>query len=545
MLAPSLAIGWTIWRRHRWGLLGVLAYVSAAAATGPVLPWYVSPPMAGVISTLLAMPLIYVAMHLIGVFSYGFEADINARQSCFPPGWFTLPVRTGALVGWPLAYGAAAIILLWLVTAGFILLPLGLLKVVVPLWWPATLAMATLATFQALLWFPFGLPLVRAVVGIVVIAGAITAAEIGATSGASEGVLAAFFAAIAAVAWSVAYAGVRRARRGDVPNWEGIGRPFRRIVRRQARRPRPFVSVGRAQVWFEWKRTGMLLPLMTALVLPFVLLPLLWGQNDAIPTSRTLLIALAVPVFLASIAATTVSGKNAWVKDYYGVAPSTATMPMSTAGMVAAKLKAAAWSTFLAWTLVTVAVPLTVVLTGNGAEVTGWWQQAIQHYAPLKIVAGMTAAAILLIVWTWKHIVDSLFLGLTGRKWVIQGTLIVGMAGFFFLCLLGVWVYRHPETRETVFTLLPWVLGLSVLCRLSAAGWALRYGVTQGLFPAQTALRWMTAWLLLASLLIGTLAWSVPADRVPIHYLAFAVVTIFPMARLAATPLALAWNRHR
>ena len=54
------------------------------------------------------------------------------------------------------------------------------------------------------------------------------------------------------------------------------------------------------------------------------------------------MLLLAVPVFVAGLAGTTVSGKNPWVKDYYGVAPSTATLPMSTGELVGAKLTAGA-----------------------------------------------------------------------------------------------------------------------------------------------------------------------------------------------------------
>jgi hypothetical protein len=66
-----------------------------------------------------------------------------------------------------------------------------------------------------------------------------------------------------------------------------------------------------------------------------------------------------------------------------------------------------------------------------------------------------------------------------------------------------------------------------------------------GLLEVRTALRCVAAWLLLASLLVGLLYWSLPAERVPFRYLALTIVLVLPMARLAAAPLALAWNRHR
>ena len=67
----------------------------------------------------------------------------------------------------------------------------------------------------------------------------------------------------------------------------------------------------------------------------------------------------------------------------------------------------------------------------------------------------------------------------------------------------------------------------------------------QGLLEPRTALRWLAVWLLLAAALIGLLVWILPTDVVPWYYSAFAVLFVLPMARLAASPLVLAWNRHR
>jgi hypothetical protein len=212
---------------------------------------------------------------------------------------------------------------------------------------------------------------------------------------------------------------------------------------------------------------------------------------------------------------------------------------------VGAKLRAAALSALAAWGLVVMAVPVAVLLTGRQEEVLGWWQRAQHHLHPFKLAAGILAAATLLFVCTWKRLVDSLFLGLTGRKGIIEGAIGVGMAGFVLLCFVGGWIYRHPETHERLLALVPWLIGLVILSRLLLAGLALRQGLRLGLFEPRTALRWLTAWVLLGSALFGLLAYVVPADLVPLRYLAFAVLLTLPMVRLTAAPLALAWNRHR
>src|SRR5262245_43016125 len=109
MLPTSLAFAWMFWRRHRWVHLAVLGYLLVAVALSAVLPAYLSPEVAPAVFAVLTFPSMYFAAFLLGMFCL-VEANmpIDGRQSCFPADLFLLPVRTGALAGWPMAYGAAA-----------------------------------------------------------------------------------------------------------------------------------------------------------------------------------------------------------------------------------------------------------------------------------------------------------------------------------------------------------------------------------------------------------------------------------------------------
>ena len=51
-------------------------------------------------------------------------------------------------------------------------------------------------------------------------------------------------------------------------------------------------------------------------------------------------------------------------------------------------------------------------------------------------------------------------------------------------------------------------------------------------------------WLVVAGGLVVLLSWLVPGD-ISVYAIALGVVLFLPLARLAAAPLALAWNRHR
>jgi hypothetical protein len=163
-------------------------------------------------------------------------------------------------------------------------------------------------------------------------------------------------------------------------------------------------------------------------------------------------------------------------------------------------------------------------------------------------VAGLAVVTILLVVWTWKRHVDGIFAGLAGvgnREWIVACIIMAGFFGSVVLIYLAAWIYKTPTTHARMLAVLPWLLGLFILGRLLLAAWAVRHGLRQGLLQPRTAARWLASWLLLASMLFGVLAWVVPPGLIAKYYLACAVLIALPMARLAATPLVLAWNRHR
>src|SRR5260370_3107325 len=116
MLPASLAFAWLMWRRFRPGLLIVLGLLLGEALVSTVLPRYCSVDVArGVVGLVLSVTLPPLAMYLLVVFCHGAEGtDVLARESCFPPNLFRLPVPTGSLVVWPMVYGAAVAVLMWL-----------------------------------------------------------------------------------------------------------------------------------------------------------------------------------------------------------------------------------------------------------------------------------------------------------------------------------------------------------------------------------------------------------------------------------------------
>jgi hypothetical protein len=543
MLTPSLTFAWALWRQHGRGLCIVSACLLAGALLSALLPPYCAPESVALAFVLLSLTALSgVTVFSLSIFFSGFESvDLMARESCFPARLFRLPVRTASLVRWPMLAGAAAVVFLWLFISQFLMQPwLDRLDEKAPLWWPALFLAASQAWIQALAWYPFGLRGLRVFLLFVLFAALAILSAFGIKAHVSEGWLVGAFASLTLAAWAVGYAGVRSGRRGDVPDWEAILKPLLRIARWWPRSRSPFASAARAQVWYEWRLSGLTLPIITGMILPLALVPLRFGKNDVLPPEQTLLSVLAIPVILAGL-----WGGRGGGNDGKGrLGSCSATLPLSTTEMVAAMLKVAALSSLATWALMAVALAVGVVATGNLDIITGWWRQAVSEHHPVQVITGIVALAMLLFVATWKRQVDRLYFGLTGQRWVAVSIAVIFFLSIF-VCILVASLYRSPETRETFLAALPWLLGPLVLVRFLLSVWALRVGLRRSLLQPRTAVHWVTAWLLLASSLFVVLAWAVPGELVPRHYVAFAVLFAMPMARLAATPLALAWNRHR
>src|SRR5256886_13439388 len=116
----------------------------------------------------------------------------------------------------------SAVTILWLVTALSARWPWG---IELPLIWPALLAAVFLAWTQALIWMPYGLPGLRAIVTVPWLATLDAVALLAIHYRVREPMMVAFLAPQLPLAYLVARFAVARARRGEVPDWRGMFPP--------------------------------------------------------------------------------------------------------------------------------------------------------------------------------------------------------------------------------------------------------------------------------------------------------------------------------
>ncbi len=545
MRSPALAFGWEFRKRHAWPVIAMGVYLLCLAVFRLVLyvpgePITVLPPDGR--AAVVIAPLSWAFFYYLAVFSFGLSGDLGARQSIFPARMFSLPVKTAALVGWPMLYGTVTVAVLVLAATVLARWPW---EIDAPLFWPALFAATFLAWTQAFMWMPYGLPAARAIVTVLWLAAFDAIVLLAAHFNVSEPVMLAILAPQIPLAYLVARYAVARARRGDVPDWRPRFLRTAAVAGPAPLRRAGFASPARAQLWFEWRRQGRTLPALVGIVLPFEL-ALFWIARDAPGLLlELLLLALITPPLMASFTASTVSKANPDARDSYAMSPFIATRPMSSAELIAAKLKMAIWSTVAAWLLLLVAVPLALIWSGTWPMVEARASRLVEIVGmPRTVVFALLVLAGLMAV-TWKQLVQGMYIGLTGREWISKLTVIVALAFIIFIGPVVQWVVDYNSARALLWSSLPAIFAVLVACKMLAAAVVAIRLTRSGLLSDRTLVRGAARWAAIVFALYGVLAWLVSGPLIPQYFLALLAILAVPLARVSAAPLALAWNRHR
>jgi hypothetical protein len=545
MESPALAIAWEFRARHRWGVIAVAGYLLALTTfnilflePGHVVKWDPADGTVAAVGAQFGMTVMY----LVGVFSFGFTGDLTARESIYPLRMFTLPVTTTALAGWPMLYGTVAVASLWVITA---LVGRWSWGVDLPLVWPALLAAAWLAWTQALTWMPYSLPGLRVIVTVLCLVALDAVILLALNFGAREALMVAFLAPQLPIAFLVARRAVARARRGDVPDWRNLF--VRRPIAIDPRNRRAqFSSPARAQTWFEWRRLGRSLPVWVGILL-LIELATLFLARDGAPSLvfYTLFFALVTPLVMAAFVALSLREANPDVRDNQGMASFLATRPLTSAALVAAKLTMALWTTLATWLLVLIAIPLALTLSHTWAAVIEPANRGIEAIGmPRAIVLALLLFAGLLAS-TWKQLVQGLYIGLTGRAWVmkVNATLLI-----FFAVLIGPfadWIMKNGNVRGALWDALPSILATLMFIKMAAATWIAIRLQRSHLLGDRALITGAAVWLAAVLVLYALLVWFVDTPLIARYFLMLIAILAVPLVRVSAAPLALAWNRHR
>jgi hypothetical protein len=392
---------------------------------------------------------------------------------------------------------------------------------------------------------PYGLPGLRVIVTMLWLAVIDTIVLLAIHFDVPETVMVAGLAPLVPLAYLVARFAVARARRGDVPDRRGVFAHLRKIPDVLPRRRDHFASPARAQAWFEWRQHGGSLPVLVGILLPFELALLFIADATPVLVFFILLGVLLTPPFMAVFAAATVRTANPHGRESYGVTPFMATRPLTSAALIAAKLKATIWSTLAAWLLVVVAIPLALHLSDTGSMVIERARRVIDAVGMPRAVVTLLLIGLGLIATTWKQLVQSLYIGMTGREWMVKGSVFLTLAFLFLLGLVAEWIIDNGSVQGAIWDALPLILAMLVCVKMSAAAWIVTRLYRSRLLSDRTLVTGAVTWSVVVLALYGLLVWLVSTPFFPRYLLALVAILAIPLARLSAAPLALAWNRHR
>jgi hypothetical protein len=521
---PAAAIVWEFRARHRWGFLAIAAYLIALAVCRVRLsaaPEYHS---AETFAFFVIVPLTATFIYFLAVFSYGLGGDLAAPQSIFPPRMFTLPVSDAALAGWPMLSGAVAITLLWLATRFLALWPKS---AEVPLGWPALLAASLLAWTQALTWMPYPLPGMRVILTVLWLASIDAIVMIALYYQAHEGLMLVILAPNLPLAFLTARYAVSRARQGG-----NVGRASARPGRAKARPT--FRSEARAQLWFEWRMYGRTLPALVAILLPFEL-AMFWIYRDIQNIVLCMVVlTLVTPPFMAAFVAPAASA---------AMTPFIARRPVSGASLIGAKLKTALASTAAAWTMVLLAMPLALFLSGAMDMALRPMHLLIDVFGAPRAWLLVALGVLALIASTWKQLVQSLCIGMSGRPWLVKGSVFVRLSAILILGPAATWIVRDAHRFTAAWNAIPAIVAALAAVKVIAAAIVIARLRLRQLFADRELLRAVAAWDLAVFGLFGLLAWSVPGLLLSGAFLIGGSILAVPLVRLAAAPLAIADKR--
>ena len=491
---------------------------------------------------MVVVPVTSTFTYVLAVFTFGLSGDLAARQSMYPARLFTLPLATGQLAGWPMLYGAIATALLW---AASRLLGVWPTDLDIPVVWPALLAMTLLAWAQALTWMPYPLPGLRVIVTMLCLAVIETVALLAIYHKASEPLMIAMLAPQVPIAYLVARVAVARARRGEVPDWRGRFGWLARSSAGASSARAPFRSPARAQTWFEWRRHGLTLPVWVAILLPFEL-ALLWAADDSESLVFSILVGvLLTPPLMAGFTAATVRKSNPDARDSLGVSPFIATRPLTGADLIAAKLKVTTWSTIATWSIVLVAIPVALVWSDTWPVVAERSRRVAEAVGTPRAVVVLLLLLAGFIASTWKQLVQSLWIGLSGRAWVVGASVFLALSVLSGIGPLLVWIVENARVRIALADASPTILAVLVCFKMALGGWIATRLYHSRLLSDRTLLTGAACWLVAVLALYVVLLWLVFTPLLPRSVLMLVAILAIPLTRLSAAPLALAWNRHR
>ena len=542
MRSPTAALLWDIWRRHR----GIFVVVVAATVIGRLIEARSAPAQSSLAELLRLISFVLV----FGIFSYTESVD-NRGLGRFPQRLFVLPVSSLRLIAIPVLAGCLSVELLYLMWLDPASAP-AFTNVVLN----AVLLGTLMVCCQAVVWTLDRLgPLRLVVIGLLTVAAFwIGLLPFSAPSPPpwwrTELGLAVSTAVFAVVVFLGTWRRVGRSRSGDSGAALAIDAIIATPIDVVPRRRRPFRSPAAAHFWFEWRSSGVVLPMLVAGVLLTVIAPLSWTmRDDSGDTLRLLVGTLTVPVLLSAAVGIGFAKPSFWSQDL-AMPAFVAVRPLSDEEIVATKIRTAMVSVAISWVVLLSFVAMWLPLWGNLDALS---QFAIQLWAfhghSVTAVYGIGALVVTAGIFaTWRFLVSRLWAGLSGRRPLFLGSaMFIGLAVITGLIFDGTrlpgWMLDDPAHMNAIV----FIAAGAVIGKYCLAAYAWRR--VDPRYVRQYLFMWLMGTVAIGAL--GLVFWGIARIYLAVDIYRFQTLLILlalltiPVARIGFAPAFLAWNRHR
>jgi hypothetical protein len=311
-----------------------------------------------------------------------------------------------------------------------------------------------------------------------------------------------------------------------------------------------FSLAASAQLWFEWRSSGAMLPLLVAGVLVALVAPLSWFvREDIRQTGLVLVAALATPIVLAIPLGISSAKPTFWSNDL-ALPAFVAVRPLTAAELVATKVRAAVMSAAVSWLVVLGFLCVWLLGWANldpfSAVVIQWWAF---HGGSSFAVYG-TAVLIVFVgaLTTCRFLLTSLWSSLSGKRALYIASEVVPLVVAIACAALDVtrlpgWLFDDPDHMAAFV----WGAALLVIAKYWLAAFTWRRIASRdvrryfALWAAGTA-----GFAALAVVLWNVLRIYLPADIYRLQgLLVLLALLAVPLARVGMAPAFLAGNRHR
>jgi hypothetical protein len=491
MSSPALIMAWQFWTRHRLGLS-----ISAACLLLMVLTF---PPIlrsfdSNVVFVISLIPAALVSTYVANLLL--FTDEVGSLTSGYPRRMFTLPVATRTLVLWPMLIAVVAVVALWLVISVLIYERGGYRP---PVLLPAVALAVLVAWNQTICWMPIKSQLVLVysmMIGLMLLLGAPLWLLI--LDRVSSAVLTVTGLIELPALCALAILGLTHARRGD--DWsfglQDLSDRYWATMDRLTRQPTSFRTASQAQLWYEDRCHAWVLKGVTYLQLFMIYMFAMTSPSRAgnkVTFSLTLGCMVGTPFLMASSQGASLGRMYPLWSKQRGFMSFLAVRPILTGEMITAKYRMAARCVLHIWVPVLVLTSSWLLLKGYAGDMAEFFRLFSGAYPEWRGPTILGLAAVLAPIITWKQLTDNLVPGLTGRKWLVDGSVLASMSLLMCLIAAGLWCAGHPERLVRIIPPLTWLAGVWVIIKALLALLVFRLALRRGVAPRRVGPRYLCA----------------------------------------------------